>query len=91
MAINFSLSQMKLPADVRKASKNGRPKGTGWASGRTYLVEARREAPGMLPWATPRPQVIPVRARDRRAVEAQLRRDGWTTRVRRMPRGWVPR
>ncbi len=89
MAVNWSHNMAKLDPKTRKASKNPRPKGSEWASQRAYLIEAERDA--ALPWARARPQVFPVPARERRRVERQLARDGWTvTRTRRMPRGWVP-
>jgi hypothetical protein len=86
MAISFSLSQMKMDPDTRKASKNSRVgKGDRWASGRYYVVEAKRES--LMPFASPRTQVFKVRASDHPKVIRRLERDGWTTRSRKIKRG----
>lgn len=85
MAVGFSLSQQRLDAETRKASRNPRHKDERYASRRTWEVEARRES--VLPWASPRTQTFRVSADEHPRVVKQLQRDGWVTRSRKLRRG----
>lgn len=89
MAIGWSLSQMKLDDETRKASRNpkGDKAGTRRASQDRYILEASR--PATLPWAAPKTTTVRVTAAEYRKVTKRLKRDGWAIRSRKINgRGW---
>lgn len=87
VAVNFSLNQAKLTPAQRKASRNPRAGRERRASSEAFELHAERRG-GVLPWAAPARQRIPVSARERHKVARKLERDGWTVHTRKARRGW---
>ena len=87
MAINFSHNMARLDPDTRKRSKNPRAGRERRASNEAFELHAERRG-GVLPWAAPARQRIPVSGKERRKVTRQLERDGWTVHTRKARRGW---
>lgn len=89
MAINFSHNMARLSPEDRKRSRNPRVGTERRASAEAFEIHAERRG-GVLPWAAPARQRIPVTGKDRRKVIRQLERDGWVVHERRARRhGWL--